>query len=103
MGPIDGSKFKAVKNRDKNLTTAKIQKGVEQVEARIDRYLFDLDAADRQEGEVARAKSSRLKEMIAALRAHAVVQEAPCGCADASLAAGTKINYVSITKIDRVK
>jgi transposase len=66
---IDGSKFKAVNNRDRNFTTAKIQKRMEQVEASIDRYLSALDAADRQEGEVAQAKSARLKEKIAALRA----------------------------------
>ena len=66
---IDGSKFKAVNNRDRNFTTAKIQKRMEQVEASIDRYLSALDAADRQEGGVAQAKSARLKEKIAALRA----------------------------------
>src|SRR5471032_1098513 len=66
---IDGSKFKEVNNRDRNFTTAKIQKRMEQVEASIDRYLSALDAADRQEGGVAQAKSARLKEKIAELRA----------------------------------
>jgi len=65
---IDGSKFKAVNNRDKNYTPAKLQSRIKQVEASIARYLSAMDAADRQEGEVAQAKSARLKEKIAALR-----------------------------------
>ena len=36
---IDGSKFKAVNNRDKNFTVAKVGKRIEQVEASIARYL----------------------------------------------------------------
>ncbi|HEY9345321.1 MAG TPA: IS1182 family transposase [Inquilinus sp.] len=82
---IDGSKFKAVNNRDKNYTPAKLKRRIEQIEASIARYLSAMDAADRQEGEVAQAKSARLKEKIAALRTQmqeframeAVVQAAP--------------------------
>ncbi len=40
---IDGSKFKAVNNHDKNFTVAKAAKRMEQVEARIARYLATLD------------------------------------------------------------
>jgi transposase len=65
---IDGSKFKAVNNRDKNYTVAKVTGRVEQVEASIARYLRALDRADREEGDVAAAKSVRLKEKIAGLR-----------------------------------
>ena len=36
---IDGSKFKAVNNRDKNFTVAKVARRIEQVEASIARYL----------------------------------------------------------------
>ena len=68
VAAIDGSKFKAVNNRDKNFTKAKLKKRMEQVEASIARYLAALDTADRQEGEIAEAKSVRLKEKIAALR-----------------------------------
>src|SRR5690348_17653222 len=39
---IDGSKFKAVNNRDKNFTVAKVAKRIEQVEAGIARYLAAL-------------------------------------------------------------
>jgi transposase len=68
LAAIDGSKFKAVNNRDKNFTKAKLQKRLEQVEASIERYMAAVETADRQEGEVAQAKSVRLKEKIAALR-----------------------------------
>src|SRR5215212_6556669 len=65
---IDGSKFKAVNNRDKNYTVAKVTGRMEQVEASIAHYLRALDRADREEGDVAAAKSVRLKEKIAGLR-----------------------------------
>src|SRR5216117_2337082 len=65
---IDGSKFKAVNNRDKNFTVAKVGKRMEQVDTSIARYLRALDQADREEGDVAEAKSLRLKEKIASLR-----------------------------------
>ena len=65
---IDGSKFKAVNNRDKNYTVAKVTGRMEQVEASIARYLRALDRADREESDVAEAKSGRLKEKIAGLR-----------------------------------
>ena len=65
---IDGSKFKAVNNRDKNFTVAKVGKRIEQVDASITRYLAALDRADRDESNVAEVKSGRLKEKIAGLR-----------------------------------
>src|ERR1700730_4292566 len=65
---VDGSKFKAVNNRDKNFTPSKIQRRMEQIGASIDRYMAAMDAADRQEGEVAQAKSARLKDKIASLK-----------------------------------
>src|SRR5713101_5820824 len=65
---IDGSKFKAVNNRDKNYTVAKVTGRMEQVDASIARYLRALDQADREEIDVAEAKSGRLKEKIAGLR-----------------------------------
>ena len=65
---VDGSKFKAVNNRDKNFTPAKLQRRIEQVEDSIARYMAAMDTADRQENEVAWAKSARLKDKIVALR-----------------------------------
>jgi len=61
---IDGSKFKAVNNRDKNFTKAKMKRRLAEVEASIARYLSELDAADA----TAPPEESRsLKEKIAAL------------------------------------
>src|SRR5271154_1859355 len=68
VAAIDGSKFKAVNTRDKNFTRAKLKLRMDQVEASIERYMSALETADRQEGETAPAKSSRLKDKIAALR-----------------------------------
>jgi transposase len=68
VAAIDGSKFKAVNTRDKSFTKASLKKRMERLEAGIDRYLQALDTADRREGEIAQAKSVRLKDKIAALR-----------------------------------
>src|SRR5271169_4928609 len=68
VAAIDGSKFKAVNTRDKDFTKAKLKQRMAQVEASIERYMAALETADRQEGEVAQAKSVRLKDKIAALR-----------------------------------
>src|SRR5229473_2236187 len=65
---IDSSKFKAVNNRDKNFTVAKVGKRMEQVDASIVRYLAALDRADREESDVTEAKTSRIKDKIAGLR-----------------------------------
>jgi transposase len=65
---IDGSKFKAVNNRDRNFTVAKVAKRLQQVDASIDRYLAALDRADREESDVAEARTSRIQDKIAGLR-----------------------------------
>ena len=51
---IDGSKFKAVNNRDKNFTHAKMRRRLEQIEDSVARYLHQMDSADRQEPSAAR-------------------------------------------------
>lgn len=66
---IDGSKFKAVNNRDRNFTSAKLQRRMEEIEASINRYLIALDTADRQEPSVAHARTERLQDKTAALKA----------------------------------
>jgi transposase len=66
---IDGSKFKAVNNRDRNFTSAKLQRRMEEIESSINGYLAALDTADRQEPVVAQAKAERLQDKIAALKA----------------------------------
>jgi transposase len=68
VAAIDGSKFKAVNARDRNFTKAKLKKRLEQVEASIEHYMAALETADRQEGEVAQARSMRLADKIAAMK-----------------------------------
>jgi transposase len=66
---IDGSKFKAVNNRDKNFTRAKMERRMAQIEESVTRYLQQLDTADRQEpSEALKTKTSRLKEKIEKLK-----------------------------------
>ena len=66
---IDGSKFKAVNNRDRNFTSAKLQRRMAEIESSIQRHLTELETADRQEPDIARAKAGRLNDKIAALKA----------------------------------
>jgi transposase len=66
---IDGSKFKAVNNRDKNFTRAKMERRMAQIEESVARYLQQLDSADRQEpSEALKSKTERLKEKIEKLK-----------------------------------
>src|SRR6202040_2537067 len=65
---IDGSKFKAVNNRDKNFTDAKMKRRMAQVNESIERYLRAMDSADRAEPEVGALKKERLQAKIEALK-----------------------------------
>jgi transposase len=67
---VDGSKFKAVNNRDKNFTPHKLQARREQPEASIARYLAVLDRADRDPTLVPASRVAQLKEKIVAVKAH---------------------------------
>src|SRR5437764_734935 len=66
---IDGSKFKAVNNRDRNFTRGKIDRRRAQLEESVARYLSQLDTADRQEpSDVLVLKTTRLKEKLDKLK-----------------------------------
>ena len=65
---IDGSKFKAVNNRDRNFTKAKMQRRLQQIDESIERYLGQIASADRQEAAVATDKAQRLEDKITALK-----------------------------------
>jgi hypothetical protein len=66
---IDGSKFKAVNNRDKNFTRAKVERRRAQLEESVARYLSQLDTSDRHEPTEALAiKTTRLIEKLAKLQ-----------------------------------
>src|SRR5579863_947217 len=65
---IDGSKFKAVNNRDRNFTRNKVERRRTQLEESVARYLAQLDTADRQEpSEELAAKAEHLKEKLVKL------------------------------------
>lgn len=65
---IDGSKFKAVNNRDRNFTKAKIQARMQQIEQSIERYLSMLDTTDRTEPADTFSKTARLQDKITILK-----------------------------------
>ena len=65
---IDGSQFKAVNNRDRNFTSAKLKRRMEEIESSVNRHLAELDAANRQEPTASEPSAGRLEEKIAKLK-----------------------------------
>ncbi|TAK86264.1 MAG: IS1182 family transposase [Aquabacterium sp.] len=65
---VDGSKFKAVNSRDKNFTSHKVQVRMQQLEQSINRYLTELDRADRDPAIVLPERAARLREKIAKIK-----------------------------------
>lgn len=79
---IDGSKFKAVNNKENNYTPRKLKFHIERVEKHIQKYLSQLDEADNEEKSESQTtvaeKISRLKATLAELRIlEEKVEEAP--------------------------
>jgi transposase len=66
---IDGSKFKALNNRDRNFTKAKMKRRLQQIDESIARYLSQMESLDRQETAIADGNSQRLSEKIEILKA----------------------------------
>ncbi len=66
---IDGSKFKAVNNRDKNFTARKLRARQQQLDKSIERYLAELDRADREPALVPEERVEHLKEKIEKVKA----------------------------------
>jgi transposase len=74
---IDGSKFKAVNNRDKNFTQAKVRRRIEEIEKSVARYLAELDSADRRGDEgVSEAHTRHLRDKLTQLHAEMQRMEA---------------------------
>jgi len=65
---IDGSKFKAVNNRDRNFTKAKMKRRLQQIDESIARYLSQMASADRQDTQTAKQQSERLQDKISKLK-----------------------------------
>ena len=65
---IDGSKFRAVNNRNRNFTKSKLKKRLLQIDESIERYLSQIASADRRDDEASIMKTERLESKIAALK-----------------------------------
>jgi hypothetical protein len=65
---IDGSKFKAVNNRERNFTPGKIERRERELEESIQRYLDALETADRTQPAEMQAKTERLHGKIQKMR-----------------------------------
>jgi transposase len=65
---IDGSKFKAVNNRNRNFTRGKIKLRLKQIDESIARYLGQIASADRVELSTAKQKKERLELKINKLK-----------------------------------
>ena len=64
---VDGSKFKAVNNSDRNYTKTTIKRKIAHTEKHIENYLSQLDEADQ---EAQPAPVDKIKDRIAMLREH---------------------------------
>lgn len=65
---IDGSKFKAVNNRNRNFTRSKIKARLKQIDESIARYLGQIETEDRIELSTSKNKIERLQNKIGKLK-----------------------------------
>jgi len=65
---VDGSKFMAVNNRDRNFTPHRLEQRMKQIQESIDRHLEALDTADRTQPADLPAKTARLQDKLGKLR-----------------------------------
>lgn len=67
---VDGSKFKADNSTERNYTKKKIERLIERADKRIEKYLAEMDEADREEAETDTKPLSveKLKERIEELK-----------------------------------
>jgi transposase len=65
---IDGSRFSAVNNRDRNYTKAKVQRRIDAINKSLDRYLSQLDTFDRQDQAIPEVKSQHIHKQLDSLK-----------------------------------
>jgi len=65
---IDGSRFKAVNNRDRNFTKAKVKRRIEAINKSLDRYLDQLESFDREEQQIPKAKTEHIHKQMDSLK-----------------------------------
>src|SRR4051812_17187224 len=66
---VDGTRIKAVNNKDRNFTRASLTKFIELADTKLDDYLQRLDQSDAAESKTAGSRIENLAEKIAAIRA----------------------------------
>jgi transposase len=66
---VDGTRIKAVNNKDRNFTRASLSKFIELADAKLDDYLQRLDQSDAAEITTGGSRVKNLTEKIAAIRA----------------------------------
>jgi transposase len=64
---VDGTRIKAVNNKDRNFTRASLNKFIELADAKLDDYLKRLDQSDASEHTTSGSRVANLAEKIAAL------------------------------------
>jgi transposase len=65
---VDGTRIKAVNNKDRNFTRASLSKFIELADAKLDDYLQRLDQSDDAESKTTGSRVDNLAEKIAAIR-----------------------------------
>jgi transposase len=65
---VDGTRIKAVNNKDRNFTRASLTKFLELADAKLDDYLQRLDQTDAAESKTGGSRVENLAEKIAAIR-----------------------------------
>ena len=65
---VDGSKFKAVNNQNRNFTQAKMKRRLEEIDESIMRYLSQMESAGRRDDSLSSKKTERLKEKVVKLK-----------------------------------
>lgn len=93
---VDGSRIKAVNGRDRNFSEAKLKKAMALTDARLERYLKQLDDEDSQDDHAPSDRSdSKLHEKIAAIQAKKARLQEHCDALEAS-----SENQISLTDPD---
>ena len=59
---VDGSKFKAVNSGQRNFSQKKLEKRLKEIDQKVERYLNEMDRADRQHNPTTRSVGRRLSK-----------------------------------------
>ena len=65
---VDGSKFKAVNRGQRNFSQKKLEKRLKEIDQKVERYLHEMDRADRQQHPAKEVSAEELKQKIEGLK-----------------------------------